>query len=35
MNEAPDFSFLSLFNNIVKMNQRVANKYLKNSSGYH
>ena len=35
MQEIPDFSFSSLFNNIIKMNQRVVNNYLKNFSGYH
>lgn len=35
MQEVPVFSISSLFNNIVKMNQRVANNYLKNFSGYH
>lgn len=35
MQEIPDFSFSGLFNNIIKMNQRVVNNYLKNFSGYH
>lgn len=35
MQEIPEFSFISLFNTISKMNQRVANNYLKNFSGYH
>ena len=35
MQEIPDFSFSGLFSNIIKMNQRVVNNYLKNFSGYH
>jgi polyhydroxyalkanoate synthase len=35
MQEIPDFSLSSLFSTIIKMNQRVANNYLKNFSGYH
>jgi polyhydroxyalkanoate synthase len=35
MQEIPEFSFISLFNTISKMNQRVANNYLRNFSGYH
>lgn len=35
MQEIPDFSFSSLFSTIIKMNQSVANNYLKNFSGYH
>ena len=35
MQEIPDFSFSGLFNNIIKMNQRVVNNYLKNFFGYH
>lgn len=35
MQEIPEFSYSGLFNTIIKMNQRVANNYLKNFSGYH
>ena len=35
MQEIPNFSFSALLSNIIKMNQRVVNNYLKNFSGYH
>lgn len=35
MQEIPEFNLGNLFNNIIKMNQRVTHNYLKNFSGYH